>query len=236
MNLCGFSLVCRHVLGVAKKQAPPNPLQGAMRRKNRHRAIAAIRMWLLGAIVVALGGCGILPGNQASSTYQLPASQLVASNATRTDLTLRIARPVADGRQGGTDILVSPEAFRLQRYGTGRWVAPMPVLVRDHLLEAFANDARFARVISDRTDIPVDMELQGHLRAYRVTLNNAAPRARVVFHAQVLDVQAHRLIQSKRFTVTEPMADAQVDTAVRALWRATEQLARELVQWVGAAQ
>ncbi|MGM0645996.1 MAG: ABC-type transport auxiliary lipoprotein family protein [Thermodesulfobacteriota bacterium] len=192
---------------------------------------------LLGLVgALALGGCVVLTGDQAANTYQLPASQLVASNATQKDLTLRIARPVADGRQGSTDILISPEPFTLQRYRQGRWASPVPVLVRGHLLEAFSNDGRFARVVSDQSEIPADMELLGQLRAYRVAVHNAEPQAKVVFHAQLLDPNAHRLIQSKRFAITEAMADAQVDTAVRALWRATEQLARELVQWAATAQ
>ncbi|PAU76834.1 ABC-type transport auxiliary lipoprotein family protein [Halomonas salipaludis] len=186
----------------------------------------------LGALAtLLLVGCTVFPEREPRQVYQLPASQLAASQAPGSERVLRVARPAVDEVQGGMDIVVAPDPITLQSYGQARWSAPVPVMLRDHLMEAFLRDGRLARVVSDQQGIAADLQLGGQLRAYRIQYEQNEPMALIVFDAHLIDLAANHLVGSQRFEVREALEDASVEQAVMALWRATERLAGELVEW-----
>ncbi|APX92328.1 hypothetical protein BWR19_04915 [Halomonas sp. 1513] len=183
------------------------------------------------ATLLLLVGCTVFPEREPRQVYQLPASQLAASQAPPSEWVLRVARPAVDESQGGMDIVVAPDPITLQSYGQARWNAPVPVMLRDHLMEAFVRDGRLARVVSDQQGVAADRQLGGQLRAYRIQYEQGEPFAMIVFDAQLIDLSANRLVGSQRFEVREALEDASVEQAVMALWRATERFSSELVEW-----
>ncbi|MBD3898273.1 membrane integrity-associated transporter subunit PqiC [Halomonas sp. ML-15] len=192
------------------------------------RAVTATLCVLATLLLV---GCTVFPEREPRQVYQLPGSQLPASQAPVSERVLRVARPAVDEVQGGTDIVVAPDAITLQSYGQARWSAPVPVLLRDHLMEAFLRDGRLARVVSDQEGISADLQLGGQLRTYRIQYEQGEPFAMIVFDAHLIDLSANRLVGSQRFEVREALVGTSVEQAVMALWRATERLSSELVEW-----
>lgn len=190
---------------------------------------------ILGVLAtLLLAGCTVFPEREPRQVYQLPASQLPASQAPASERVLRVARPAVDEVQGGMDIVVAPDPISLKSYGQARWSAPVPVMLRDHVMDAFQRDGRLARVVSDQQGVAADLALGGQLRAYRVQYEQGEPVALIVFDAQLIDLAANRLADSRRFEVREALGDASVEQAVMALWRATERLSSELVEWAVA--
>ncbi len=195
---------------------------------------STMKLCLIAILSMAVSACAVFPEREPRSIYHLPVSELAGSGETPRNVTLRISRPSVDDIQGGVRIIVSPDAITLQGYRQAQWNAPVPVLLRDHLIDAFRSDGRFKSIVSDRESLRADLELGGHLRAYRVEYENGLPYVKVLFDANLIDLAENRVIRSRRFHINEALAAEPVEEAVRAFWRATETLSRELVAWLVA--
>lgn len=191
-----------------------------------------MKLCLMAILSMAVSACAVFPEREMRSVYYLPVSELGESEETSRNVTLRISRPSVDDLQGGMRIIVSPDAITLQGYRQAQWNAPVPVLLRGHLIDAFRSDGRFKSIISDQESLRADLELGGHLRAYRVEYENGLPYVKVLFDANLIDLAENRVIRSRRFHVSEALVAEPVEEAVRAFWRATETLSRELVAWL----
>lgn len=179
----------------------------------------------------AMSACSVFPEQQPRSVYQLPASTISPSGSVSTDTVLRIARPLADEIQGSSQIIVAPDAISLRGYKQARWNASAPDLFRDHLMDAFRRDGRVPYLTTERDSASADVQLGGYLRAFRVEYRQGTPYARLLFDATLTDVAGNRLLNSQRFEIIEPLEAEPVEEAVNALWRATETLSRELIDW-----
>lgn len=195
------------------------------------KVTAVGRLAALAVLAAGISGCSVLPEQQPKNVYQLPASEISPGTGPAVDSVLRVARPLTDDLQGGTQIVVAPDAISLRGYQQSRWNTSTPELFRDHLMDAFRRDGRVAYLTTERDSIGADIRLGGYLRAFRVEYRQGTPYARLSFDAMLIDEANSRLLNSQRFEVSEPLAAEPVEAAVRALWRATETLSQEVIDW-----
>lgn len=101
------------------------------------------------AVIVLASACSVLPRPEPVDTYLLPgapASRMAAQGQEEQALpvSLRVSRPVAGTQLSGQRILVVPDANRVSVYKGANWSEPVPVLLRDRIVEAFRSDGRIA--------------------------------------------------------------------------------------------
>lgn len=194
-----------------------------------------------GALLAALAGCSILPKSEPIDTYRLPDMQRQTAAAhARSDTnqvhalsatTLRINRPLAAGVLAGQQMAVVPTPTQVSVYKGARWAEPLPVLVRNRILDAFLQDGRVPSLSNDERGIRADFELDSDLRAFQSEYQGAQPEAVVRLDVRLVQSDTQRIVASQRFEMREAVAGKQVPEVVQALGRASDGLARQLVSW-----
>ncbi|MBN1189695.1 MAG: membrane integrity-associated transporter subunit PqiC [Dehalococcoidales bacterium] len=191
----------------------------------------AIRFICLLLTAVVPGSCSIVPGDSPQSIYRLPRSAISLNGDKGVEVSLRIARPLAGGVLDSARIVVVPEQNNISVYPNVRWNSTAPVLIRDHLLDAFHNDGRIRRLSSDSEGLHADYELGGTLRSFQSEYRDGVPQVVISIDARMIDAVTQRIVAARRFTVIEGVKGTQVAEVVAAFGRASDALARELISW-----
>lgn len=191
---------------------------------NRLRLLATL---LLASSLVA---CSVLPKSQVLSTYRLPATSL-PSQPTSADWALRVNKPYSSQLLDSTRIAVVPPGDQISAYQGVRWSDRAPLLLRDRLIDAFLDDGRLKAVSSDETRLQADLELDGDLRAFNSEYQNGRPVVRILFEARLVDSSSRRILASRRFEANQAASDTSVPAVVSAFGLASDQLARDVMDW-----
>jgi len=186
----------------------------------------------LGIIVIAgLSACNILSEPAPQDIYRLPPSSVSDAGVEGSNLSLRLHRPSANELLSTTRIVVVPQGNQLNVYPNARWSSPAPALWCDHLLEAFGNDGRIARLSSASERLQADVELGGKLRAFQVEYAAGVPEVNIRLDAHLVEINSKRIIATRRFAVREAVEGEQLPAVVEAFGRASDALAAEVIDW-----
>ncbi|MEX1829944.1 ABC-type transport auxiliary lipoprotein family protein [Luteibacter sp. CQ10] len=188
---------------------------------------ALVALPLLGLLTA----CSILPKQEASRTYTLPAApgarpRMVAS----VDWGLRVMSPGAPRTIDNPRIAVSPEANTMTVYAGARWSDTVPHLFRDRLADAFRDSGRIAALSTDEANLAADYELGGNLAAFQTDYVSGKPEVTIRYDAVVSDSR-HHIAGSRRFEVREPVQGKEVPQVVEAFGRAMDRLSGQVVGW-----
>ncbi|SEO66509.1 MULTISPECIES: ABC-type transport auxiliary lipoprotein family protein [unclassified Pseudomonas] len=190
-----------------------------------------VRPILLLAGCVLVGGCSILPQAEPSDIYRLPATQAPITPGTPVKWSLRLASPQASEVLNSPKIAVIPHGNLLSSYAASRWSDPAPVLLRNRLLDGFAQDGRVGLLSVADSNLQTDLELGGQLQAFQTEYQGA--EASVVIRLDALLVRGfdQRILASRRFEVRQPLSDVQVPAVVQGFGQASDRLTAEVVNW-----
>ncbi|MDE1167544.1 MAG: ABC-type transport auxiliary lipoprotein family protein [Pseudomonas sp.] len=180
-----------------------------------------------------LSACSILPQAEPADVYRLPAAAAPARNANAVPWSLRIAKPEASGALNTPRIAVIPQGDVISSYKGARWSDPAPVLLRNRLLDAFAQDGRVQRLSSDDANLYGDFELGGQLQAFQTEYAASGPQAVIRFDALLVS-STHRILASRRFEVHQPLNDPKVPSVVAGFGQASDQLIKQVIDWTVA--
>ena len=181
-------------------------------------------------LIGSLSACSILPKSQVLSIYRLPASSL-PNHEVSADWALRVNKPYSSQLLDSTRIAVLPPGDQISAYQGVRWSDRAPLLLRDRLIDAFLDDGRLKAVSSDDSRLQADLELDGDLRAFNSEYQNGRPAARILFEARLVESGSLRILASRRFEVSQAARDTSVPAVVNAFGQASDQLAREVLEW-----
>lgn len=186
---------------------------------------------LLGTLV--LSACQILPDRPAVSLFQLPPSSIEATSETAdaSVRSLRLARPGTSDALGGNRILVLAADNSLEAYPGARWSAPVPMLWRDWLLDAFWREGSIDQLSVSADGLQAEFELGGMLRAMHTEYRDGRTQAWIRYDALLIDTRSREIVARQRFEAREPAAGHTADAAVQALGIAADRLAAELIRW-----
>lgn len=189
------------------------------------------RLLALAATLSLASACSILPKNEPVDIYRLPVHQ-AAGSATPASWSLRLNKPLASEALAGPRIAVIPQGDVISTYKGARWSDPVPMLVRNRLLDGFQRDGRVQRLSADDANLQADYELGGELQAFQSEYR-AKDQVEVVirYDARLVQGRSQRILASKRFEVRQPLADQQVPSAVAGFGAASDQLARQVIDW-----
>lgn len=192
--------------------------------------MSRVRLLALLALISGLFACSILPQSQVVSVYRLPATHLPAQPVS-TDWTLRVNTPYSNQLLDSTRISVIPPGDQISAYQGVRWSDRAPLLLRDRLIDAFLDDGRLKAVGSNDSRLQADLELDGDLRAFYSEYRDGRPVAHILLEARLVESGSLRILASRRFDVSQAANSTSVAAVVDAIGQASDQLARELVDW-----
>ncbi|MCX5506555.1 ABC-type transport auxiliary lipoprotein family protein [Pseudomonas sp. BJa3] len=188
----------------------------------------------LAALATALSlatACSILPQSEPVDIYRLPVSQ-TARSAAPLDWSLRLNKPLASEALAGPRIAVIPQGDVISSYKGARWSDPTPMLVRNRLLDGFQRDGRVQRLSADDSNLQADYELGGELQAFQSEYRSGGAVEVVIrYDARLVQGRSQRILASKRFEVRQPLRSQQVPAVVAGFGTASDQLARQVIDW-----
>ena len=142
------------------------------------------------------------------------------------------SRPATHDVLAGSRIAVAPDERRLGVLPGARWPAPVPVLWRDRLREAFQADGRVPRVAVDAERTAADWALEGTLHAFQLERRGEAPGQAVVrFDARLLTADERRIVATRRFSAERRLPGSGPAAAAAALGEASDAVAAALIDW-----
>ena len=199
----------------------------------RHTARLPTRLLTLLALAL-VGACSVLPEPNCYELYRLPPSSLDKQATVPGATSLEIQAPRADDLTRSNRVVVLREGQRLSAWSGMRWTAPAPELWRDRVLDAFHNTGTFHTLGIRDDNLNADLALSGHLRAFLVDQTGATPRAVIRFDAQLIDRREDSARTTRRFEVSEPLAENSPTAAARAMGTATDRMAEQLLEWMAS--
>ena len=185
---------------------------------------------LLAGAIFSLAACSILPRQEPSVVYRLPAASATSQTTTPLPWSLRVVRPKSSEILDSPRIAVIPEGDVVSSYKGARWSDPAPVLLRNRLTDAFYRDGRVQSISTDDSNLQADFELGGELQAFQSEYRGTAIDVVIRLDARLAD-NRQRIIASRRFEVHQPVADKQVPAVVKAFGQASDTLTAQVLQW-----
>jgi len=188
-------------------------------------------LWM--AVAATLSACTLFPERPANRIFQLPAPTVSESegSANPVDSTLRLAIPHAEAPIDSARILVKPGGNEIKAYQGVRWSNKAPVLVQDHLVDAFRRDGRFNAILTGTSPARSDLTLAGDLSAFQSEYRNGSPVVRLRLDLQLIDERSRSTVASQRFEQTHPASGEAIEAVVAAFGEASDKLAREVIEW-----
>ncbi|EJM74448.1 ABC-type transport auxiliary lipoprotein family protein [Pseudomonas sp. GM55] len=190
-----------------------------------------IRFALLAGFTL-IASCSILPKPEPFEVYRLPSVQNAsASHGTPQRWSLRLTKLQSSEALNSPNIAVIPQGDVISHYKGSRWSDPVPVLVRNRLLEGFQHDGRVPLLSTDDSIFQTDLELGGSLQAFQTEYQGT--NAGVVVRLDALLVRSYdqRILASRRFEVRQPLSNVQVPAVVAGFGQANDQLTAQVVNW-----
>jgi cholesterol transport system auxiliary component len=188
------------------------------------------------AVIVLASACSVLPRPEPVDTYLLPgapASRMAAQGQEEQALpvSLRVSRPVAGTQLSGQRILVVPDANRVSVYKGANWSEPVPVLLRDRIVEAFRSDGRIAALSSDEQRLQADYEIASELLAFHSEYRDGAPEVVVRLDARLVQRDGRRIVASRLFEARQRPAGVAVPQVVAGFGEVSTAVTGALVDW-----
>ncbi|MCO7515599.1 ABC-type transport auxiliary lipoprotein family protein [Pseudomonas guariconensis] len=190
----------------------------------------SLRLLALTASLGLATACSILPQSEPVDIYRLPVSQ-ANGNQAPLDWSLRLNKPLASEALAGPRIAVIPQGDVISSYKGARWSDPVPLLLRNRLLDGFQRDGRVQRLSADDSNLQADFELVGELQAFQSEYRAGGVEVLIRYDARLVQGRSQRILASRRFEVRQPLGDSQVPAVVAGFGSASDQLVGQVVAW-----
>lgn len=190
--------------------------------------------FLLLAVLVLLAACGDLLGVKRqpftiyAPTYHAPTA---AAAAPAVGWQLVVETPQASEALNTPRIVVMPSPGVIEVYPGARWSDPAPALLRNLMLQGFAQSGRILGVGSSTGALNADYALAIDLQSFQAEIRSDGWHAVIALQARLLDYRTSRVVAAKAFAVDTPFAARDTAAAFAAFEASVQQLVSELVDW-----
>lgn len=201
---------------------------------SRYRPLwRVVLCWLF----LLIGGCSILPKSPEIQVYLLPTQlpvQPVVSNVAageKLNQSLRIAQPTTSQFLNSSRIAVQPQGEQISVFAGSRWSDPVPILLRNRLIQEFVANGHIRAVSSDDDNLQADLELGGDLTAFQGVYRNGSSEVLIRFNARLIRTSDRRIIANRHFEIRQSITGTAMSEVIPAFGVASDRLATQLVQW-----
>lgn len=186
-----------------------------------------------GALLLAilfLPSCALLKRPEAPrQTYELTApSNFSTQGGTRSQLLVK--KPNALKALDSDRIIVKADDGAISLLAGVQWVDTVPAMVQAKLVESFENTGRAGATAKPGDGLVIDHQLISDLRRFEIDRG----RAVIELSIKLLSDKSGQVLETRIFTATAPVAGTDAGDNARALNRAFDSLARDVVRWVFA--
>jgi cholesterol transport system auxiliary component len=191
-----------------------------------------VRLLMVSALVMVLAACTILPSAPILQVYLLPVPPAVDVPRVQTvDWSLRVSQPATSQFLNSSRIAVQPQGQEIAVYKNSRWSDPVPILVRNRLIQEFRIDGRVRAVSSDDDSLQADVELSGDLSAFQGVYLVGSSEVLIRFDARMVRISDRRIIATRQFEIRQPIKGAEMIEVVQAFGLASNKLATQVLNW-----
>lgn len=193
---------------------------------------------LLALVLTALAGCGDLLGVKRqpftiyAPSYRAPAA---AAAGPAVDWQLVVETPQASEALNTPRIVVMPSPGVIEVYPGARWSDPAPALLRNLVVQGFAQSGRILGVGSTTGALSADYALAIDLQAFQAEIRADGAHAVIALQARLLDYRTSRVVAAHAFAADTSFAPRDTAAAFAAFEASVEQVINELVPWTLAA-
>ncbi|MFE1598698.1 ABC-type transport auxiliary lipoprotein family protein [Methylobacterium sp. ID0610] len=184
------------------------------------------RALILGALLLALGGCG----GAVPTTFDLTALP-GAARAGAARRSLVVAEPVGLQPFEADRIIVREPGGSLSFLGGGQWADRLPRLIQTRLIQSLENANRLRSVSRPGDKIVADTLLSTEIRAFDIV---AGSREAVVdLSAKLISDATGTVVAARVFQARVPVQDVSPGAAANGLDRALSIVLADVVRWIG---
>lgn len=181
-----------------------------------------------------LAGCGDLLGvKRQPFTIYAPSYQAPAPGAGQpmVDWQLVIETPQASEALNTPRIVVMPSPGVIEVYPGARWSDPAPALLRNLVVQGFAQSGRILGVGSSTGALSADFALALDLHAFQAEIRSDGPHAVIALQARLLDYRTSRVVATHAFAADTPFTAGDTAVAFAAFQASVQQVVGDLVGW-----
>jgi cholesterol transport system auxiliary component len=186
-------------------------------------------------LLMLLTGCSVLPGPppQATEQYTLEytADPQTAAAPGSDAPVLIVSAPRAHGGYDSARIAYMEKAYGLRYYTRSRWAATPARMLAPLLADAIQETGRFQALHRPPGSVAADMRLDTELIRFHQDFTVQPSAMRVTLRAQLVDLQAGRVLATRLFDVRRVAATEDAYGGVVAANHAVQQLLQELGQF-----
>lgn len=202
------------------------------RRKRGGRLVMA----LLAAAMLVAPGCALLP-KTPPNTYDLTAPESFPDVRGRTWAQLLILEPSAVKVLDSQNIVIKPSDAEVEYLANSQWSDRLPKLVQARLVESFENTDRVRAVARPGDGLVIDYQMVVNIRAFQANVlgeDTGGPVARVAFSVKLVSDRTGKVVRTRVFEETVPLASTGTLDVVTGIDDAFDQAVRDLVAWTFA--
>lgn len=185
--------------------------------------------------LMLLAGCSVLPGPppQATEQYTLEytADPQIAVAPDSGATVLIVSAPRAHGGYDSARIAYMEKAYGLRYYTRSRWAATPARMLAPLLADAIQETGRFQALHRPPGSVAADLRLDTELIRFHQDFTVQPSAMRVTLRAQLVDLQAGRVLATRLFDVRQDAATEDAYGGVVAANHAVQQLLQELAQF-----
>ncbi|MEM9733250.1 MAG: ABC-type transport auxiliary lipoprotein family protein [Pseudomonadota bacterium] len=184
----------------------------------------------LAVALCVLPSCALLKRPEAPrQTYELTAPDSFATaGGTRSQLLVKV--PNALKGLDSDRVLVKADDGSISLLAGVQWVDTIPAMVQAKLVESFENTGRAGATAKPGDGLVIDHQLISDLRRFEIDRG----RAVIELSIKLLADKSGQVLETRIFTATAPVRGTEPGDNARALTRAFESLAKDVVAWVFA--
>lgn len=180
---------------------------------------------------LVLAGCTVFPVPEPPRFMELaPATELPAFEQP-VPVSLRIDTPLASNPVDSTRILVKPTAYEFQALSGARWRESIPVVVRDHLIEALRASGGFENVMNDTSPASSNVTLVSELAGFHAENRENGGEVVISLHLQLMDNRTRQSLCVRDYETRTYAQSTGLEDLMVAFSDAAEQASNETIAW-----
>jgi len=189
------------------------------------------KLAILVAATLALGSCTSLVPSAPPNTYDLsaPASFPGLKGGSRAQVLF--LEPSALKVLDSQEIVVKPSSAEVNYLAKSQWSDRLPKLVQAKLIETFENTKRVRAVAKPGEGLVIDYQIVSDIRSFEANIGSGISEARVSISVKLVSDRTGKVLRTKVFTETVPLAGTGSLDIVLGLDGAFDKVARQMVKW-----
>lgn len=191
------------------------------------------KIGLVGAFMLILSACSIIPKSQPLSVYRLDAPSNIQTTQAlvAVDESLKISTPYSSGFINSNKILVRTDAGEINAYQGARWSDSAPTMLRDYLIEYFRDNGQIKSVVNDSFSISSAYTLEIDLRRFEAAYQGNTFIVNIDFDAILVNNRTHKTISVKNFKDQKQATSTDIASIVKQFNASSQSVANDLLLW-----